>query len=693
MVTGAAAAVLHPPGQIAWLLDGSEPERELQSSITTDWRVSWTAQECARDLFQNFRDANPHALDRIRITAADDTVIISAPAQMDVERAFFLGSTKAKEAGDIGQFGEGLKVAILCLLRDFGAEIALASGDRAVRIRLDEKLARLQLRPLVYRFFRLAPSRQVEGTRLILENVPVNVQVAVKNSPTDFFRPDHPLLGKVIAGDHDRILIAQTTNNVPGCIFYRNLKRANLSLPLICAVNKSYAAMEKLIGRDRDRTAFGENVLTILYRTIANSGVIRTRDQLMAFLRATEAFWESGHPLISAVLYRFTYYDIELAELFGDRYYCADTRVNRLSSSDMVTVKDIEASWKSAGRRCLPSYFCNAGVPSAMDEWEAGKRRTREEAERTLRQQRRGPTYAERACIDLVEQFLRDLDGSLADVVLRDVSYLIAETDEILGAWQRSRAYKSREIFLAAKLFCGPLRTAFATLLHEASHLFGDDGSRGFTDSLTNLFERMFGRVRRLRFYKRSWAQLRKDVQAERAALIAAASPELVTSTGAGLGVFRTLASAPAHVANAAILRYLRERDDGILARAIRERQAEDDAVPPEEYVFDMSWLVSRDELGEEPSPLESAFRAGMDREEEPRRRSRRRAASRRRHGNVVRREATRNDGQHGPDLDPQPPQPLQAADKGGDSLHGVPAIGALETCSRPAARSCRPSR
>lgn len=42
-----------------------------------------------------------------------------------------------------------------------------------------------------------------------------------------------------------------------------------------------------------------------------------------------------------------------------------------------------------------------------------------------------------------------------------------------------------------------------------------------------------------------------------------------------------------------------------------------------------------------------------------------------------VRRETNRNDGQHHEVLDPQPPQ---AADKGGSSGHGVPAIGALET-------------
>jgi len=362
MTETSTATTVYPLKPIARLLEGAKFERELQSSITTDWRVSWSPQECARDLFQNFRDANANALDRIEITTGDDTAIISAPASMHLEHAFFLGSTKAKEAGDIGQFGEGLKVALLCLLRDHGADVVLASGDRAARIQLGDKIPQLQLRPMVYRFFQLDPSRNVAGTRLILENVPANVQVAVKNSPNDFFRPDHPLLGEVIVGSHDKVLIARTKDNAPGCIFYRNLKRADLSLPLICAVNKSYVAMENLIGRDRDRTAFGENVLTILYRTIANSGVIRTSDQLAAFLRATEKSWESGHPLLSAVLCKFPYFDSELAELFGDRYFCADYRTAQLNSSDKIVVQDIETTWKRANRRCLPGYFRWAGV-------------------------------------------------------------------------------------------------------------------------------------------------------------------------------------------------------------------------------------------------------------------------------------------------------------------------------------------
>ena len=115
---GTRTATFTPMGPIAALLEEAELERELQSSITTAWRVTWTPQECARDLFQNFRDANADALEKITIATTESMAVIMAPAPMDLECAYFLGSTKAKEAGDIGQFGEGLKVAFLCLLRD-----------------------------------------------------------------------------------------------------------------------------------------------------------------------------------------------------------------------------------------------------------------------------------------------------------------------------------------------------------------------------------------------------------------------------------------------------------------------------------------------------------------------------------------------------------------------------------------------
>jgi hypothetical protein len=112
----------NPPRQhhsIATILAAAELTSERDSAITSEWRVAWTIHECARDVFQNFRDANEH-FEHIRIETCGTRTTISAPVAMDLALSFFLGSTKSKdtERGNVGQFGEGLKVAALCMIRD-----------------------------------------------------------------------------------------------------------------------------------------------------------------------------------------------------------------------------------------------------------------------------------------------------------------------------------------------------------------------------------------------------------------------------------------------------------------------------------------------------------------------------------------------------------------------------------------------
>ena len=90
-------------------------EKTLTSSVTTDWRVHWDEDFIARDLLQNFYDANRDQVESIRVLVDGLRVTISAPTGYNLERLFYLGSEK--QAGDIGQYGEGFKAAATCLLR------------------------------------------------------------------------------------------------------------------------------------------------------------------------------------------------------------------------------------------------------------------------------------------------------------------------------------------------------------------------------------------------------------------------------------------------------------------------------------------------------------------------------------------------------------------------------------------------
>ena len=557
------------------ILRDLKPIETRISSVTTGWKVQWTIEEIVRDLWQNFYDGNRDWLDRIEVKIDGMITEVFGPAPMDLDAAFYLGSSKSLEDGDIGYFGEGLKVASLCLLRDFNAGLVLASGAMAVRILIAGEANSQGLRPLTYCYFRLPPDSFVDGTKLIVENCSKPMREAFKNASLNFWSPEHPRLGKVIAGQVDSLCVCETSDGEPGAVFYRKLKRADLDVPLFIAVDKPFSALERLVQRDRDRNAFGPELLDTFFKLVCKSRIFQYGDASQRILLVLKDHWESGHPLLRALL---TTRWSGLTNNFNDQYFASrGTRLLPLSFEEEIAVRDIESMWEQSGRRKLPAYFNNAGVPNALDEFNKTQREIRDEAERELRAKRRGPTQAEQACIALLEESIFDLDASFATVVLRGARYLIADTHQILGAWQRTREYKSREIYFSAKLFSGPFNTGFATYLHECSHLFGHDGSRGFTDALTQLIESLADRPYQLAKYKLRWDELCKTVLRERRL----DSPVNDDVQKRASSVLEELSNLPLSVAQSVISNYQAERET-TLASLIPSMHSN---VPLEEFI------------------------------------------------------------------------------------------------------------
>src|SRR5260370_33636701 len=92
--------------------------RTVESAVTTAWGVRWNEMQIARDVLQNFYDANRANLETVAATVHDRDVRITAPAGFDLNRLFYLGSEKTSD--DIGQYGEGFKAAPTCLFPDHG---------------------------------------------------------------------------------------------------------------------------------------------------------------------------------------------------------------------------------------------------------------------------------------------------------------------------------------------------------------------------------------------------------------------------------------------------------------------------------------------------------------------------------------------------------------------------------------------
>lgn len=54
--------------------------RSLTSSVTTSWGVDWNEEFVARDIMQNFFDANRAHLTQVRVAVEGTKATISAPA-------------------------------------------------------------------------------------------------------------------------------------------------------------------------------------------------------------------------------------------------------------------------------------------------------------------------------------------------------------------------------------------------------------------------------------------------------------------------------------------------------------------------------------------------------------------------------------------------------------------------------------
>ena len=140
--------------------------KNIPSSVTTAWGVQWDETQIARDIIQNFFDANRDNISSIEINIINQNdVIISAPNKFNLERLFYLGSEKGKD--DIGQYGEGFKAAATCLLRDHDVNPIAISENQLVYLSLSsEKVKDTRLRPIIYSFCEL--SEAYSGTKLIL---------------------------------------------------------------------------------------------------------------------------------------------------------------------------------------------------------------------------------------------------------------------------------------------------------------------------------------------------------------------------------------------------------------------------------------------------------------------------------------------------------------------------------------------
>jgi predicted metal-dependent hydrolase len=482
--------------------------RTLTSSVTTDWQVHWNEDFIARDLLQNFYDANRDKIKDIRITAEEQKVVISAPTGYNIERLFYLGSEK--QADDVGHYGEGFKVAATCLLRDFHVTPVARSGNSIVVLRIAETpVADTQLYPLIYDFFTTDTS--CDGTELILVGCQTRLRDALRAGLSHFFYEDNPLLGEQLwSSPSHEVSVFASSWVTQGYVFYRNLRRGTIpNLPVILVVNKEFKQIENQIRNDRDRNFFGDKLMASFYSVLAKSQLRYDIRGMRMLVERARPCWHQGHPLIAAIANANcrSWDQATLDSLFQGKYFA---RSFARDAATQLDYEQLERQWQQEGLQGLPAYFASFGLPNAVQHLHALQQKVRE-------QSRRPPTAAEAASIQMLRETLRELKPEImAFFDVGSTTYTVATTETVLGELRQNRHYNSREVFLAAQLFEADFAEAFAVYVHEHAHVLGYDGSRGFTDALTGLLETVVLHRRDLDPYESRWLMLRELVSGER---------------------------------------------------------------------------------------------------------------------------------------------------------------------------------
>lgn len=492
-----------------------EYKETLTSSVTTSWGVEWDEQYIARDILQNFFDANRSNVHNIDIKTNGSVIEICAPAAFNLKELFYLGSKKGDD--DVGQYGEGFKAAAMCLLRDHRVVPLMICENSVVCMRVAHMpVENTDLYPIIYDFF--AKSDPIPGSMLILKGCSKSISKAMDNGLDNFLYEENRLLGESLWRSWDNSFQIFSSRSGEGYIFYKKLRRGVIhGIPLVIIIDKEYKTIETIIAQDRDRKAFGDKLLDKFFKTFAQGAA---RENLMVqkiILEASREIWAKGHSLLAAMAdktWRSLWTREDSAAVFGEHYF-ARTDTRRIGELyKYAEIKNKENEWEKEGRIALPGYFSDFGVVNYHFFIQDLKDRALRESETRFK---RKPTSTEYKAIELFSNAFRSLSQHFYTLLSsKNAIYFITEDEVLLGELKNARGYKSHEVYLAEHIFLSDFAAALSTFLHEHTHMFGYDGSRTFSDALTELLEAIIRERVALEKFEGQWKEIGQVIMTER---------------------------------------------------------------------------------------------------------------------------------------------------------------------------------
>lgn len=440
----------------------------INTHISDHWGVFWSEMETVRDFLQNFYDAN--SVEDIKIEVIDSTVTVFASAVFDWKELIIFGSNKGSDDKSVGNYGEGFKASLLNSMRNYGCSVCMYTGSNKLEFYFEsEEIGEREKRLIKCK---RTGVDDIGGTKLELKNCSKRIINEFKFGLNYFYHESNLLFGKVLDRSWENDIVVYASNDSQGYVFYKNLLRAKLDVPIVIVCNRSYKRVDSMIMHDRDRKAFNDEVLEILLKYLFRP--IRA-ENIINFM---QPYWSKGHKIL-AILSSASRYNFKMK--FPEKYYARDRKISNASLDFIREIDEQVKKFQDQGYICCPHYMHRLGMKTAEEVVVA---KLEADKIKYANAYSRAPTPIEHESIQILFNCINEIMPFLSDR-FKDASYVVGESDEVIGELRRKETFRSQKIFLNKVFFLFYFSEALAVILHEWGHIFGYDGSRSFTDALT----------------------------------------------------------------------------------------------------------------------------------------------------------------------------------------------------------------
>ncbi len=466
----------------------------------------WNNDKIARDLMQNFYDGHGQTLDgvKLKVTKNDDgkyKVRIEGKSTFSPDKAILLGESSKRENNKAaGNYGEGLKMVVLKLLKEKGAEnVDIASSNWNVNWQLQD--SGLGKKVLAYQLDKVPA---FDGNYIEFDTDNINFIKAVINSFDKFYHYNNPAF-TCPDFENDILALKLVDEKSAGKFFingqafeidgsYDGMKSMNIGIkkkpPL--KYNGDF-----IFDPSRDRTSLNKENLEALGSWVISKENM-SKDDAVKLIHSLQKYWDIGtmhnnHQTIGTSfiygLFKGAYDRNDLNIQFPSDKYVADSwRVS----------EDVRNMYIQAGYKVCSSIFQNIGMRSIEELVQETRKHTPV-----------NPTVAEKNKILILKEainllssvlkednlftddeidtkiFIYDKNTSKEDKAYKDVAgEAIVAKGKSLGFWLE-RNYINKASF----------SEAFATSLHELTHKYGGDESSRFSYKLTDVMQKVFAAI------------------------------------------------------------------------------------------------------------------------------------------------------------------------------------------------------